>query len=186
PSHWTIDAVGEGFDTTCAELFRDNPEVAELAWLEWAMLDLATAPDAAPIGAEDFSEATAPFGDEDWMALTVTMMPRAAARIVEHDLDALWRSLSEEGTAADLQPGQHGCIAWREGERPTFLMVEPDSARAFSAMQSGANYGEVIALLAGEEPDDEAIQDAAMRAGGFLGQWLQQGMLAGLNERSGD
>jgi len=36
PSSWTLDQVGAGFSATCAELFRDDPDVAELAALEWA------------------------------------------------------------------------------------------------------------------------------------------------------
>ena len=56
-----------------------------------------------------------------------------------------------------------------------------DNARAFAAMQGGASYGEVIAMLAGDEPDSAAVQDAAMRAGGMLGGWLREGMIATLN-----
>src|SRR3546814_3597676 len=48
PSSWTIDDAGAGFDRTCAELFANDPEVAELAWLEWTMLEAFTAPDVAP------------------------------------------------------------------------------------------------------------------------------------------
>ncbi len=47
-------------------------------------------------------------------------------------------------------------------------------------MQSGANYGEVIMLLAGDDPSEAAVQDAAMRAGSFLGNWLQEGLITGL------
>ena len=36
PSSWTLDQVGAGFSATCAELFRDDPDVAELAALREA------------------------------------------------------------------------------------------------------------------------------------------------------
>lgn len=61
PSGWTIDEAGLGFEQTCAALFSDRPEVAELAWLEWVMLGLATAPDCEPLSPQDFAQAAAAF-----------------------------------------------------------------------------------------------------------------------------
>lgn len=182
PAGWTIDEAGAGFDTTCAELFGDNPEVAELAWLEWAMLDVSTAAETPPLDPAGFGAVTAEFGDEDWMGLRVEFQPRATAKQVEHNLTALWNALEEEGQDRpdSSLPKPQGCLVWREGERPTFMLVDPDNAHAFAAMQGGARYGEVIELLAGEEPGEEAVQDAAMRAGSFLGHWLQEGLVTGL------
>ncbi|MEM7665110.1 MAG: DNA-binding domain-containing protein [Pseudomonadota bacterium] len=182
PASWTIDEAGAGFDATCAELFGDNPEVAEIAWLEWAMLDLATAPDSEPLDPAGFGARTAQFGDEDWMGLRLEFQPRAMSRIVHHDLTALWTVLGDENEPRPdpSLPEPQGCLVWREGERPTFILVEPGNAHAFAAMQGGASYGDVIALLAGDAPDDQAVQNAAMRAGGYLGQWLQEGIVTGL------
>ncbi len=182
PSGWTIDEAGQGFDTTCAELFGENPEVAELAWLEWTMLQVATAPDFEPLDPAGFATATGEFGDQEWMELKVEFQPRAMAALAEHNLSGLWNALEQDGQEMpDLRmPDARGCIVFREGERPTFMMVEPDSARAFSAMQDGASYGEIIAMLAGEEPSDDAVQQAAMRAGELLGSWLQEGLIIGL------
>ena len=39
PASWTLDEAGSGFDLTCAELFANDPEVTELAWLEWTRSD---------------------------------------------------------------------------------------------------------------------------------------------------
>jgi hypothetical protein len=183
PSGWTIDAAGAGFDATCAQLFASNPEVAELAWLEWTLLELATAPDSAPIGPEDFAQASVTFGDSEWAELRLTFQPRAAVRIVQHDLAALWRALGEENCARPdpRLPAPKACLVWREGERPTFILVEADHAPAFAAMQAGASYGEVIGVLLGEEePTPEAVQRTATRAGAMLGRWLNEGIIIGL------
>ncbi|MEO1731510.1 MAG: DNA-binding domain-containing protein [Pseudomonadota bacterium] len=183
PSHWTIDAAGEGFDRTCAEMFPNNHEVAELAWLEWAMLELASAPDVTPLSAQDFAQASAEFGDAEWLGLGLAFQSRATSRLVTHDLTALWKSLGEAGEGVDLRGYEtaQGCLVWREGERPTFIMVEADTARAFAAMLEGARYGDLIDLLAGPEPDEAAIQSAAQRAGGMLGQWLNEGLVVALS-----
>ncbi len=182
PVHWTIDAAGADFDQTCAGLFGDHPEVAELAWLEWTMLELASAPDTAPLSPQDFGAASAAFGDADWLGLGLTFQPRAAARTVGHDLTALWRALGadEPHTGAQAHDPAQGCLVWREGERPTFQLVDADNARAFIAMQDGARYGDLIALLAGDNTDEAAIQTAAHAAGVMLGQWLGEGLVIGI------
>lgn len=179
PSHWTIDRAGEGFDRTCAELFPNNPEVAELAWLEWAMLDLVGAPDEEPVTPHTFAEASAGFGDAEWLSLGFTFQTRATARLVTHDLTALWKSLDGEDGERDLRgyESEQGCLVWREGERPTFLMVEADTARAFDAVQKGARYSDLIGLIAGDNADDTAIGDAAQKAGAMLGLWLSEGIV---------
>jgi len=185
PSGWTIDAVGAGFGATCAALFPGNPEVAELAWLEWTMLGLATAPDNVPLNVESFSQTVADFGEDDWAAMRLALQPRADARLVWHDLEALWRALGKdrvERPELRLATPQC-CLVWREGERPTFTLVEADHAGAFALMQGGASYGEMIELLIGNdpEPSSETVQAAAMCAGAILGRWLKEGIVVQVN-----
>ena len=184
PASWTIDDAGAGFDESCAHVFGENPEVAELAWLEWTMLGLATAPDVARLDAEGFTAQTANFGDAEWTQLDLEFQPRAAAREVKHDLTAIWNALNSEGEAmpefALGEPG--GCLVWREGETPTFIMVPAEEACAFAAMQGGASYGEVCVMLAGEGAEESAISDAAMRAGAMLGRWLNEGLIIAIGQ----
>ncbi len=179
PSSWTLDHAGAGFEATCAELFTNNPEVAELAWLEWTMLDAFTAPDTTALDGAAFAEATAEFGDEDWGNLKIIFLPGAVARILEHDLRAIWQALGEDELIRpefDLE-NPSGCLVWREGERPTFLKVDAEEVRVFQAMQNGATYGAMCDRLAeGLDP-----QEAAMRAGSMLGRWLNEGLVAAVS-----
>ncbi len=179
PSGWTIDEAGAGFDRTCAELFGENPEVAELAWLEWTMLEVSTAPDQEPLSAAAFGGASASFDDEAWMRLSLTFQPRMAGREVSHDLTGLWSAFEEEGKSVPdpTLPSPRACLVWREGERPTFMLTELAQVEALALMQQGASYGELIAALAGEGAGPEAIQQAAMQAGAMLGSWLSEGMV---------
>lgn len=181
PSGWTIDDAGAGFDRICTELFGDNPEVAELAWLEWAMLEVSTTPDCVPLSAAEFEEASASFGDEDWMGLRFKFQPGFAVREVAHDLTGLWNALEEEGHAVPdpVLPNPRACLVWREGDRPTFILSDLAHVDAAASMQSGASYGDLIGMLAGDNPDAQSIQGAAMRAGEMLGLWLSEGMVLG-------
>lgn len=184
PSGWTIDEAGEGFDETCAKLFPDRPEVAELAWVEWTMLELATAPDTQPLSPQDFAAVSAQFGDEDWGGLRLEFQPRAKARLVGHDLEALWQAIGKGDAMTDSRLDTPAtCLVSRHEERPTFTLLEADHAAAFAAMQAGANYGELIAVLLGENDDrvPQDIQSAAMRAGAMLGTWLNEGLIVAIN-----
>jgi hypothetical protein len=183
PAGWSIEDAGAGFDATCEQLFGNNPEVAELAWLEWSMVQVGTAPDTVPLDPAAFGSASAGFGDAEWLGLTLTFQPRAAALVVEHDLPALWQGLEADADVdLPVEPRlqePRGCLVWREDERPTFMLVEPDTAHAFAAMQAGATYGALVELLAGEAADEAAFHEAAMRAGAMLGLWLSEGIVTG-------
>lgn len=183
PAGWTIDEVGAAFDITCRELFGNNPEVADLAWLEWTMMKLASAPDCAPMTQQAFAEATSGFGDAEWMELRIDLQPASKARVIESNLSGLWEFLGSDADRDRPAPrlqSPRGCIVSREGEQPAFQMVDAPNASVYHAAQSGASYGDLIVMLAGDGARPEDIQNAAMSAGQMLGGWLVDGLVAGL------
>ena len=179
PSGWTIDDVGAQFDASCTQVFGNDPEVAELAWLEWAMLEASRAADASALTPEGFGQATAQFGDEDWGTMRLEFIPGASARTLDHNLHAIWQALGAEPFERPdfVLDTPRGCIVWREDDRPTFLMVDADNVRALNAAKNGSSYGEICMVLAGEDPSEQAMHDAAMGAGAMLGQWLNEGII---------
>lgn len=143
------------------------------------MFDVFSAPDSAPLDAAGFAEATEAFSEDDWAEMRLTFQPGSRARELYHDLRTIWNAPEGKGQhrAAITLDQPAGCLVWREGERPTFLMVDAEEARAFEAMASGMSYGECCLMLAGREPSPERAQDAAMRAGAMLGRWLNEGLV---------
>lgn len=183
PASWTLDEAGRGFDQTCAELFANDPEVEELAWLEWAMFEAFTAPDIVPLDAAGFAEVTQGFGDEDWANLTLSFVPASSTRCVGHDLRVIWNGLANDGLERPvLQVAENkGVLVWREGERSTFRLVDAEEIRAFDALRSGTSYGDICMLLASENASEQQAQEAAMRAGAMLGRWLNDGLIAAVS-----
>jgi hypothetical protein len=178
PCSWTLDDAGAGFDKTCADLFANDPEVAELAWLEWVMLEVFTAPDEALLDVAAFTAATQKFGEEDWANMRLTFLPGIKVKMVAHDLRAIWQALKEEELIRpDFSLDQPcGCVIWREGERPTFQMADAEEVAMIELLREGASYGDACMSMAGEgDPSD-----AAMRAGAMLGRWLNEGMIAAI------
>lgn len=184
PSGWTLDDAGDGFQETLAELFADNPEVAELAWLEWAMHRAYVAADAAPIVPAALEQLAASFSEEDWVTMQIAFLPGTDQHVIRHDIGALWAALEEdsETTSGDgidvmaIEPAH--LVVWREGEKPVFMPVSDAEGRALRIMRSGSSYGAMCEFLLDMMGEDSAIAEA----GAMLGRWLHNGLIASISK----
>lgn len=175
PTHWTVDLAGKGFPETCAQLFANDPDVAEVAWLEWAMHRAFTAADGEPLTVAGFAAATAAFGAEEWNELRLDFVPGTAIRPVIHDLVRLWETLagSPQGQSVEQLREPHCVLIWREGERPAFVLVPEMEGLALLELQRGGTFGDACATLTdGVDPSD-----AAATAGAMLLRWLELGVI---------
>lgn len=175
PSAWTIDRAGEGFADTCAGLFGHDPDVAELAWLEWAMQSAFTAADEAPLTHAGFAAVAAGFEEADWEQLLLAPIAGTALRPVTHDLPRLWRSLAEDAgqTIVERLEARHWLLVWREGEEAVFALLPDDEGKALNMALQGATFGDICAALA----ERLASEDAATAAGSVLAHWLELGLI---------
>lgn len=178
PTSWTLDDAGEGFDATLAELFAGDPEVCELAALEWAMHRAFVAADRTSLTAADFAAQTADFGDNDWAALAFDFQPALRIIDVRHDVGALWNALALEDVSAPdiVLAAHHALLVWREQLRPTFRLADALDGEALALARSGETFGDICAMLAERLGPDEGVA----RAGFLLGQWLQDGLIVAL------
>lgn len=182
PNSWTLDHVAEGFVEVLEQLFANDPEVADLAWLEWAMHRAFVASDIAPLDTAGFAAASAGFGEEDWAGLRLGFLRSLHLRVLTHDACALWNALAaDEFEAPDYSlSAPKAIIVWREGLRPTFMPVDIAEGHVLGRMLDGANYGGMVESLAGEIGDEAAV----MQAGAMLGRWLGNGLIADLGQSS--
>ena len=176
PASWTLDDAGRGFTETLKTLFPGDPDVAELGWVEWAMRVAFTVSEAAPLDGRGMLAATASFNDEGWQNLRLRFVPGLDARLVQHDIPALWRLLEEDIPAArNLAPlrDARGCVVWREGLRPTFTAMGTAETEALIMMKDGATYGAACDQLIGQLGE----QPALALAGEMLAYWLASGWI---------
>jgi hypothetical protein len=179
PTSWTLDDAGEGFDLTLAELFADDAEVGELAWVEWSMQRAFSGENAAPMTFADFAVATTGFVDADWDAMQLRFIPRLASRTVVHNLAEIWNALADEncGVPDYYIDTPMACHVFREGEKPVFVMAAAHETDAITAMLNAATFGEICGMLT----SILSPEDAASEAGAMLGRWIHQGMVQGLD-----
>ena len=175
PTSWTIDLAGAGFAETCAELFANDPDVGEVAWLEWEMHCAFTAADGAPMTPTNFAAATADFDARQWDQLRLELNPGTALRPVTYDLVRLWETLADPQRAPALEKLREPkwVVLWREGEQPVFGLVAEAEGFALATLQQGGTFGEVCVALM--KYFDAA--DVATNAGTMLLNWLELGMI---------
>jgi len=183
PDSWTLDEAGCGFADTLAGLFRKDPEVTELAWLEWAMHECFVSADATPLDAAGFAEATAPYTDDDWARLRLHFLPGTQCKALEHRIHALWPLLAgdspdETARESDYRSKQPiACIVWRQALKPVFLPVAAVEGDTLRLLLTGAGYGEACAMLVDRLGEETAVAEA----GAMLGRWLHEGMISAVD-----
>lgn len=172
PSAWTLDAYGEDFPATIETRYHHHPECAELARIEWALAAAFTTPDIAPISAESL-------GAVDWETARFTFVPNLAMLPVTTNAVALWQSLVDGNVppAAQRLPAPRAVLLWRDGFNPSFRTVEQGEAKAILQLEAGMSFGAICAALA----DEHGEAASASIAGGWLGAWLRDGLLAALH-----
>lgn len=169
PSSWTLDAFGAQFPALLAELFAGDPEVAELAWLEWHMQQAFAAPDLPELDAARL--AAAGLEEADWEHLRLIPAAGLAVRPVAHNLAALWETLADGSTGRCILSTSDPAmlLVWRKAMYPHFRLLEPAEFAALRPLLDGASFGEA-ALQAGETE--------LLRFGQWFARWLNEGLFS--------
>ncbi len=184
PSSWSLDHIGAGFPALLEDLFRNDPEVAELARLEWQMNQLYVAKDAQPLDQSAFAAAVEDYSEADWANLTLELMPGLAIEPVRTDCAAIWRALTDNTEMPQdvILKEASALIVWRENFRCVFRSASSAEAHALSLAGDAASFAAIcdaMVIILGEER-------AASETGTMLGRWVQDGMIAGIAEPSSD
>jgi hypothetical protein len=171
PQSWTLGDYGIGFAATVDALYPDDPEVAEIAALDWALRRAFDGPDAAP-----FDPAT--LGDIDWDEATIGFVPTLALLPVATNCGAIWNAIAagEAVPAAESLPEPGWIRVWRVELQPHFASIEQGERDAITLAASGISFAGLCDRLAGEM----GVEAAADTAGHYLSTWLGDGMIAGI------
>lgn len=171
PHGWTLGVYGDGFDRTLARLYPDDPEVAELAWLDWALSRAFEGADAAPLAPEILATV-------DWDTAGLNFVPTLRIGVAATNAGAIWSALAAQDDppmAAPLpQPGT--MLVWRQEFTPCFRTIETVEARALAHVLAGASFGALCSLLVETHGEEAGIA----KAGALLGQWIGDGMIAAI------
>lgn len=171
PGSWTLNDYGAEFADTLSHLYPDDPEVAEIAALDWAM---RRAFDGADAPALDRST----LADVDWDHARLHFVPTLRFVPVTTNGAAIWTAIGEGSPvpAVQLLPEPASIRVWRAGLEPRFKTIALAERRALDLCLSGRSFARVCNELAAEQ----GVGGAVEAAGAYLGDWLGDGLLVAI------
>lgn len=171
PTSWTLDTYGSDFPALLTQLFAEDPEVGDLAWLEWAMAQAFAAPDGPILGFEALAAAS--YQAADWDHVAFTPASGVGMRWVETPCTELWVGLDYDDSAALATSiprtplaKPHLALVWRKDVTAHYRLVAPDEAHALAGLIAGACLGHV------------AHSATANTLGHMLAKWLSDELFA--------
>jgi hypothetical protein len=146
------------------------PYLADLALLEWTILDAFDAPDAAPLDAA----ALAAVPQERWPDLRFTLTPSLYLLDVGWPVHEIWRQVQTAETLVEPQPRATCLRVWRQEWRVFHRPMNAPEVITLNALREEASLAEVCERLACEGDAPSAEQVVAL-----LREWLTDGLLTG-------
>lgn len=176
PHAWTLDAYADGFAATLGELFPDNPDVDELAWIELALSDAFVAADAAPLAAEALAAV-------DWEHVRLRFAPSLRLSPLSTNADDIWWALRDGQPVpeAEMRAGLHGMAVWRRGYVSSLRTLSPLDFAALTHASAQGSFSALCAMLI----DELGEADGVARAGALLADWIGSELITGLDDGAG-
>ncbi len=171
PTGWTLDAYGRDFPETLEELYPDDPEIAELAWLDVRLAEAFVAPDAEPMRADAIA-------DVNWEHAVLMLSPTLVTGEAHTNASAIWSALANGGDppAVVLLAQPTHILVWRQGLTSCFRQVDDAEHEALIAVQGGLSFGALCAQCVEVDGENAGVA----RAGAWLGQWLRDELIVGI------
>lgn len=167
PRQFSLRPFGDRFADWLGAVWPDDPEVSELARLDWAMRQAFDGTDAEPVTGATLAD----FDDDDWAQVVFRLHPTAQwLRVTRNTLD-LWHAMDRSDAPPQVEvldrPGR--LLVWRKGFQPHFRSIGDDEAAMLQAMASGTPFAAACESVVAE--------DARTLIGGWLARWLDDELL---------
>jgi hypothetical protein len=156
-SSWTLADYGDDFADFLRRRLPDDPEVAELARLDWALRTAFAAADPQPA---HWAQAAS----IDWEALRLALAPGASLLAFATNADAIWSAIP--ATPIDPVPAPGWVLVWRDGLEPRFRRLTGGEGELLTAVAAGQRFGPAC--------------DGSGASSDAIGTWLQRWLSAGL------
>jgi len=148
-----------------------HPALGDLVRMEWAIGTSFDAADAMPLARETLAR----LEPACWPALRFAPHPSVRLVALQWAVEPLWRALTDDPHAATTPPDArpHHLLVWREGLESRWRTLPEDESAALAGCLGGLRFDELGVLVAATTGEGEA----ATRLAGWLGAWVQAGLL---------
>lgn len=171
PHAWSLDAYGDNFDATLISLYRDNPDLRELARIELALARAFVAPDGEVLNADALAQID---GDTATLRLAPSLELLRATTNAAEIWSALQRGEALPESVMLAEPA--GVVVWRK-EYTVFLdTADALEYAALLQLQSDGSFARLCGMLVERLGEEEGIA----KAGALLVSWIGKEWLAAI------
>lgn len=172
PSSWTLDAYGADLVESLRTLYPRNPELQELAWIEWTLSEVFVAPDTAAFSTDQLAGI-------DWETARLRLSPSLRQRTATTNAMAIWSALQDQAPApqSEMLGAPAGLVAWRQGFMSRPRQIDAIEHAALLWLHADGRFGALCDALV-EQLGEEA---GVARAGQLLAEWLGSGIVIGVD-----
>jgi hypothetical protein len=175
PSSWTLDAYTRDFPATLASLYPSDPDVAELAWIDCALGEAFVGPDAPATDASMLAAV-------DWDNAVLHFTPTLDLGDLSTNAPAIWTALAagDVPPAVEFLPEAGAVLVWRHEQASRFRAIDQIERQALLAARGGLSFAGMCDGIVAMQGQDRGT----VLAGQLLGQWLADGLITKVEERS--
>ncbi|OGA80688.1 MAG: hypothetical protein A2Z90_16300 [Burkholderiales bacterium GWA2_64_37] len=178
PRTRSLNRYGEGLVGTLRAAYPDNPELHELAQLDWDLrtrFDSADVPALAPAAAQ---------ASDTWTTRPGVLHPSALLRAITTNVVGVWNAIhtDDDVPEAVALPAPATLLVWRKGHQPHFRTRDAAEAAWVQALHAGASVHDACAALLGSG----LWQGDPTVLGGWLAQLLDDGLVRADGPVEGD
>lgn len=172
PSHFSLRYAGRDLPEflACHPLLAQWPFLADLATLEWAIMESFDARDAAPL--DGAALATVP--EARWPALRFQVTPSLRILRLGWPVHGVWRCVQRGEPVERLERVDTTLRVWRQDFRVFHRAMDTAESVALTTLAAGRSFAEVCDRIVAV--DEHA---GAERTLSLLGGWLRDGLLVG-------
>ena len=172
PTLRSLNRYGADFPGYLATLYPGNPELRELAQLDWDLRTCFDGPDHPALSTDDATRDA----HGAWLARTHPLHGSVRLRPVHTNVVKLWQAIEAdtEVPPALRHEQASSLLVWRKQLQPHFQTLDPEQAHFVQHLATGASINAACAELAQADALPEPEQLAC-----WLRNWLQEGWLRG-------
>ncbi len=157
--------------------YPSNPELQELAQLDWDLRTRFDGPNVAALNAESAQQTTADHAP-DWLSQPAPLHPSLLLRPITTNVVQIWQAIDKDAEVPEVQPSQASALAvWRHGLQPHFQSLQAAEADFLQRLQDGGSIDQTATQMV----ESNHLTDPQQ-----LGQWLQSWLALGLLRQPAD
>ena len=172
PTERNLGRYGAALPAFFQQIYPDNPELYELAQLDWDLRSRFDGVDAPALTVEALAPNTN--GEIPCLSMASPLHQSVVLRNSRTNALKLWRAIDDDVEVPEVQQQEvgSGLVAWRWDLQPNFMSLDAAQYSFMHALAAGASIQD-----ASERFVDTEVLPSPEVLGAWLQSWLNQGLL---------